>query len=243
MKPPSGGSSVGSWCAATASRSTGPSATDRCSSKGRWSSPKLAVIDDALASLQGDAQVEGSLEGALDAPAMNATVHVPALTVDERALGDVTATARWEGAQVTVSAAQMKGFGGTASGTGTLQLDEPLTSTAKITWQGLALRELAGPDAEDLPAASLDGEAELTGTLDPLRFGGTASGRVATPGGAPPVQWKGSGRYADGGGNAVVEVAQGNGNVGNADVRIATDGALAGTLRLRVADPDALGDL
>jgi hypothetical protein len=118
---------------------------------------KLAVIDDALASLRGDARLEGTLEGALDAAAINATVHVPALTVEERALGDVTATARWEGAHVTVSAAQIKGFGGTASGTGTLELDEPLTATATITWQGLALRELAGPDA-DLPAASLDGE-------------------------------------------------------------------------------------
>ncbi len=210
---------------------------------GDLSLAKLVVIDDALAALHGVAHVEGSLSGALDEPTIDVTVHVAALAIADRALGDVTATARVDRAQVTVSSAQLKGFGGTAEGSGTIQLDEALDSTAKVTWKDLGLPELIGPPAGDVPAAALDGEADLKGTLTPLAISATASGRIAVPGGAPPLQFKGDGRYADGGGGGVVEVTQGNGNVANANMSVATDGALAGTLRLRVADPDALAGL
>lgn len=203
---------------------------------------RLAVIDDRLDALRGAAHLEGRLEGAVEVPVLTATVTVPALHAGERALGEVRAEARLDRVQVVVSTARLRGLGGAAEGSGTLRFDDPLTTTARLSWRGLALRELADA-ATAVPVAALDGELEASGTLDPLRLAAAGSGGVAAAGGAPPVQWKGSGRYAAGGGALVVELAQGNGNAANADLAVAADGALTGTARLRLADPTALADL
>ena len=220
---------------------TGAERDDALQLDGELELTRLVVVDDDLGALHGSAHIVGALEGALDEPRLRATVTVPALTIGEQVLGQVSATAQLERSGVTVSSANLRGFGGTAEGKGTLKFDDPLTSTARLSWNGLALRELVTGD--DIPAATLTGEADVTGTLDPLRVEGTASGQIVVAGGAPPLQWKGNGRYASGGGNAVVEVAQGNGNTAGADLALAADGGIAGTVRLRVADPDALATL
>lgn len=204
---------------------------------------RLAVLDESLAALRGAAHLDGELAGTLEAPTLDATVTVPALTVDERPLGDARLTARADPAQLTITSARLRGLGGEVEWTATLRFAETVPATARVTWRGLSLRALAGSAAADLPAAALDGEASLDGTLDPLRVAGTSAGRVSVPGDASPLQWKGSGRYADAGGEATVELTQGHGNTAGAEVRIAADGGLAGQLRLRLADPDALGDL
>ncbi|MBX3028033.1 translocation/assembly module TamB domain-containing protein [bacterium] len=200
----------------------------------------LALLDESLAALAGAAHLEGSLEGALEEPTLTATVQLPALRVADHDVGAVDVTARLDRRQLAVSSLKVRGYGGSAAGSATLQLDERLQTSARLTWRGLALREVAGAIGSELPAAVLEGVAEVGGTLTPLRLGGTASGRISAPGAPTPVDWKGSGRYADGGGSGTVEISQPMGNNARAEVAVSAAGALDGTVRIRVANPDAL---
>lgn len=202
--------------------------------------PRLALLDESLAALAGTAHLTGSLEGPLEEPILTATVQVPALGLADQDVGAVDATARLDRAELAVTSLKVTGHGGSADGTATVQLDEGLQTTARLTWRDLALRELGGAIGSELPAAVLDGAADVSGTLAPLRVGGSASGRISAPGASSPVDWKGSGRYADGGGSVTVQISQPMGNAASADLAMSGEGALDGTVRVHIANPDAL---
>lgn len=204
---------------------------------------RLAVVDAHLAALVGAAHVEGGLEGPLDEPVLNATVRVPSLVVSDQVVGAVDATARVDRTAVTVSALRIQGYGGTADGTATLHLTDRLDTTARLSWRGLGLREIAGATGTELPPAVIDGEAEVSGTLTPLRGEGRTSGHITAPHAAAPVEWKGNGRYADGAGAASLQIAQPMGNTAAADLTLAAGGVVNGTVRVHVADPDALANV
>jgi autotransporter translocation and assembly factor TamB len=204
---------------------------------------RLAVFDEALAALAGTARVDGGVEGPLDEPVLNATVRVPALSVGERAVGAVDATARVDRAAAAVSALRVQGYGGTVDGSATLRFTPALDATARLSWRGVAMRALAGATGDEIPPAVLDGAADVRGTLIPLRLEGRGSGQITAPRARTPVEWKASGRYGDGAGRASVQIAQAMGNAAGADLIVAADGAVDGTVRVHVADPDALADI
>lgn len=205
--------------------------------------PQLAFVDDALAPLRGTAELDGVLEGVLEKPVVHATVVASALGFDERPLGAVRAALRVDAEAAALESLRWQAFGGELTGGGNLRFDAPLSYTAQLAWRGVAVPEVASLAADGLPAASADGEMQVEGTIEPLRVAGSGAGTIAVPGGAPPVRWNGAGRYAERGGGATVEVRQGNGNAVDADVAVAADRGLSGTVRVRVADPDGLAHL
>ena len=204
---------------------------------------RLGFLADDLAQLAGTATIDGRLEGPLEHPLIAATVTVPELGFEARRFGAVRAGLRVDPEGLTVEGAQLRGMGGDVEASGALQFDEPLTYTGELRWSGLDVPEVARLAAGDAPAAAADGRLRLGGRLDPLRVEADGGGAIVVPGGAPPVQWTASARYAERGGEATVEVRQGAGNTANAAVRIAADGGLGGSLRVRVADPDGLATL
>jgi len=200
---------------------------------------RLAVLEPTLQRLGGAAGLEVRLEGPLAAARLRGAVRVPDLVLDGRVLGVVETELDLDAERLQVTSAQLRGCGGALRGRGTLQFDAALTYQARLDWSGLAVRDLAALAGVAAPAVGADGEGEVSGALEPWRIEATGTGRLRPPRGAP-VTWSGRGRWAGDSGGGSLELAQGAANRLGGDVRLGPRGALAGTVRVALADPDGL---
>ncbi len=201
---------------------------------------RLAALDPALAELGGVVALDGTLEGTLEAPELRATAQVPAFSYAAREFGALRAEAHLDRTRLVLEQVALQGLGGSAQAHGTLGFADALPVEAQVTWRDLDLRAVAA-DAE-LPAAALDGSADVRGALAPLRVEGRGSGRVR-PATGPAIDWTGQGEVARGAGGGAFVLAQGTANRIEGEVSVAADRALAGSVELHVADIDALGGL
>ena len=206
---------------------------------------QLVFFADELASLHGTVAIDGTLDGPLDEPSLQATVRVPGLQIGDRGLGDVEVTAQLDRHGLTVDAARLRGLGGEAEASGSLTFASDVPYRGRVRWSGLDARQTAALLPAELPAElpglSADGSAELQGTLTPLLVDASGAGRfLVAASTARPIGWRGSATYAAPGGRLAVEVTQGAGNRAGVQATIGGRGELGGTLTAQVADPDGL---
>ena len=105
-----------------------------------------------------------SAEGPLKAQA--------SFTIDNHDAGTVSIDSNIDGRTINVQSINAAALGGTAQGAGILPVDEPMKSTAKLTWQGLDAAQLAAfvPNSRDL-SGKMSGSAELAPTDEPRALG------------------------------------------------------------------------
>lgn len=216
---------------------------DTLSLRGALDLTRLAWVSESLARVEGEAELTAQVRGPLEEPLVTATIRVPALRMEERALGELATAVEASLERVTMRSLRLGGPAGELEASAAVTLDTPRTYSATLQWSRLDVRRLAGL-AEGLPKPfSADGRAELTGTLEPLTARGSAEGMLVPAGDVTPVAWHAQANYGAQGGTGELAVGQGPANRAEARLSIDPAGALDGAVELSIGEPAVLGAL
>jgi autotransporter translocation and assembly factor TamB len=220
---------------------SGDPAADRLPIRGHVELQRLAFASDLFERLRGDAELDVALVGRLEDPAVAGSVRVPDFTVDGEPLGTVSATADWNVRRLRVETARLEEGGGTAEASGELQMETPFRFDATLGWASVDLPRLLRLPPQTVKPSTAEGQAALTGTLEPLVVSADGSGRFIAAQGGDPLDWRGQGSYRDGGGAGEIEAGQAGTNALRASLGVGPGGALSGSLAATVGNPTALG--
>jgi autotransporter translocation and assembly factor TamB len=203
----------------------------------------LGVLVDELSAIGGDAELQGTLQGDLANPVLDARLVIQRGAIAHHRLGDFDARVRRAGATLSFDDIHLAGAAGRVTGAVDLTIDKEVPIHGELRWLGVDLEAMLATIGASVPFSNqLEATTLVQGSLDPLDLGVTGHGVLRTPGanwGTDEAQWEIGGRVRAQKVETHLDVTQPERN--RLAVRLQLAGPqLAGTMSLTAADLRAL---
>ncbi len=195
-----------------------------------------------LQEFAGRVQIEATLSGPLQNPAVVATVRGGPVSWHGEVIDAVRAELAREGARIELRAAHVAGFEGQLDARGTVELSDDKPFHIEAAWQHVDAARVAARAGIRIASGGADGHAQLSGTLGELALDGSGAGRFTVAGGASRVEWHAAVRRDTSGTKIDVNLIQGE-NALRAGAAISPQRVLTGDAELRIRDAAALSAL
>lgn len=201
----------------------------------------LRIFGPELRVFNGRMQVEGTLEGSLGNPDVDARLRMDRLGIGDMEIEEVRVDVTRRGRVIEVPSASGRVFKGELAAHGRLTIEGPVPFELAAEYRDVEAQSVAGTLLRNLlQPASVRGILALSGSLEPLSLSGQAGGEVAPRAGGELASWQGRGTYSDRSAEAELLADQGPRNHLRGTLGWSEDGALTGDLGLHAGDMSAL---